>query len=209
MLIGVSLLALSARDDQCFALNDFHHDTSEKQLWVHDCGVGWGQASDCCTWAKVGCDSQGRVIKLDLSGCGIKGGIGSLLSIETLQSLSLANNQLGGPLPNSLSAAPALKSLTLYENQFTGNLVTLGSAHALELFDGHFNNFTGTLPASLSTQSNLSYISVANNNLTGTIPASWAELKELTTIGLAYNQLSRPPEPVRRHDQAFCHLSPE
>jgi hypothetical protein len=131
-----------------------------------------------------------------LSGCGIKGKIGSLLSIGTAQSVSLANNQLYGPLPSSLSAASSLKSLTLYENHFTGPLDSLGTAHGLTLFDGHFNNFTGTLPASLSTQTDLSYISVANNNLHGTIPPSWAALKKLGTIGLAYNKFSGPVTPL-------------
>ena len=69
-----------------FLIPSHQHDaTSQEQLWVHECGVGWGGSGDCCTWAKVGCDTKGHVTKLDLSGCGIKGKIGTLLSIETLR----------------------------------------------------------------------------------------------------------------------------
>ena len=63
---------------------------------MHECGVGWGGSGDCCTWAKVGCDTKGHVTKLDLSGCGIKGKIGTLLSIETLVTVGLENNVSGG-----------------------------------------------------------------------------------------------------------------
>jgi hypothetical protein len=57
------VLALASQDDQCFTLNDFHHDTSQEQLWVHDCGVGWGKSQDCCSWAKEMCDPKGNVEK--------------------------------------------------------------------------------------------------------------------------------------------------
>jgi hypothetical protein len=197
---GSAIPAVASQEDQCLTLAEFHHDTSTEQLWVHDCGVGWGKSTDCCTWAKVTCDNRtgegtGNVIELDLSGCGIKGEIGALLSISTTQIVSLAYNELYGPLP-SLSSALGLTSLTLYENHLTGPLDSLGTAIGLKLFDGHFNNFTGTLPASLGTLPYLSYISVANNNLYGSIPASWAALTNLGTLGLAYNKLSGSLSPL-------------
>ena len=84
--------------------------------------------------------------------------------------------ELYGSLPQSLSDASSLKSLTVYGNSLTGTLDSVGTAFGLELFDGHYNQFSGTLPASIGKQSNLSYFSVANNNLHGHIPSSWAKL---------------------------------
>jgi hypothetical protein len=40
MLALTSVLIFATQEDQCFVLNDFHHDTSQENLWVHDCGVG-------------------------------------------------------------------------------------------------------------------------------------------------------------------------
>jgi hypothetical protein len=134
------------------------------------------------------------VAALDLSGCGIHGELGDVLSISTLVNVSVANNVLTGTIPKDFAAS--MRFFTAYGNQFSGTLDNLAIAKSLETADMHYNSFSSTPAASIGSMESLAYISVANNKLTGTIPAEWGKLKKLQTIGLAYNELTGSLAPL-------------
>jgi hypothetical protein len=187
---------------QCDTLWTFFNDTFHQQLWHQSCLRGWNpRTPDCCEWTGVTC-KKGNVSELDLNGCGIKGELGQLLSIQSLTIARLDTNELSGRLPAVLPKG--LKRLFLFDNEMTGPLDTTGyhpleNLGSLNCIDLHYNGFTGTLPAGitmdLSYPSGL-YLSLANNKLQGTIPETWAKLTNLETIGLAYNLLSGTLAPL-------------
>ena len=93
-----------------------------------------------------------------------------------LSTVSLNNNQLTGPLPNSWGEngnLPSLQSLDVSANNLTSSLPSVW---------GHNGSFH------LLTNLNL-----ANNTLSGSLPTAWAEVGRfpaLQQLEVQYNQLS-------------------
>ncbi|KAK3188451.1 hypothetical protein Dsin_028012 [Dipteronia sinensis] len=149
---------------------------------------------DPCTesWKGVTCEGS-AVVSIDISGLGLNGTMGYLLSQLTslrkfdvngnnihdalpyqlppnLTSLNLASNNFSGNLPYSISIMSSLTYLNVSRNSLTqsvgdvfSNLVNLST------LDFSFNNFSGDLPTSLSSVSNMSKLYMQNNQLTGTL----------------------------------------
>ena len=55
----------------------------------------WNRSSDCCTWNRITCDENGRVIGLDFGGLGINGSTdySSVFSLKYLELLDLSYNR--------------------------------------------------------------------------------------------------------------------
>ncbi|KAI5669852.1 hypothetical protein M9H77_19705 [Catharanthus roseus] len=94
--------------------------------------------------------------------------ITSLTNCSDLQELSLANNNFGGKLPQSIG------NLSL-QIQF----IALGS-----------NNISGNIPISLTRLVNLYVLSMENNFFTGTIPMNFYKLEHLQLLSLHTNMLN-------------------
>ncbi|KAL4599965.1 hypothetical protein ACB092_11G164500 [Castanea dentata] len=116
----------------------------------------------------------------------------SLGNLSSLQILLFANNNLEGEIPNT---AAQMKSLTAFgialtDNNFTGNLnLDLGIAlQNLQLLWIGGNQFTGTIPVSLSNVSDIQGLEILENQFTGTIPMSFGNLLNLQWFG-AYSNL--------------------
>ncbi|KAJ8461615.1 hypothetical protein OPV22_034541 [Ensete ventricosum] len=86
---------------------------------------------------------------------------------NSLQVLNLANNNLGGGVPDWIGELKNLKSLNL-----------------------EFNLLSGLIPPSLGTLSSLSFLYLSNNMLQGPIPESFGQLSELIVLDVGFNQLS-------------------
>jgi len=67
--------------------------------------------------------------------------------------------------------------------------VTIENGHVTEI-RMLFNNLSGTLPASLSSLSELKVLELSFNQLSGEIPASFGDLKKLELLALNGNNLS-------------------
>uniref|UniRef100_A0A6N2M767 non-specific serine/threonine protein kinase n=1 Tax=Salix viminalis TaxID=40686 RepID=A0A6N2M767_SALVM len=89
------------------------------------------------------------------------------LQFSSLTLLSLANNQLTGPLPRYIgSTLPNLKLLTLSLNQFSGHIPeSFVNCSRLKIFDLSSNALTGPVPNNLGNLQNLEIISFATNPL--------------------------------------------
>ncbi|TKY63532.1 Receptor protein 12 [Spatholobus suberectus] len=84
----------------------------------------WNQSEDCCQWHGVTCN-EGRVIALDLSEESISGGFvnsSALFSLQYLQSLNLAFNNLGSAIPSELYKLNNLRYLNLSNAGFEGQI---------------------------------------------------------------------------------------
>ncbi|CAN1286276.1 Probable LRR receptor-like serine/threonine-protein kinase At3g47570 [Linum perenne] len=111
--------------------------------------------------------------------------------LKSLMALSLNINNLSGEIPASIFNLSSLKDLWLgYNYQLRGNLPwSLGiSLPNLDNFDVAFNQFTGSIPPSLSNASNLILLQLYSNNFTGSMP-SMANSNKLKVLIIGNNSL--------------------
>ncbi|XP_030925338.1 receptor-like protein 39 [Quercus lobata] len=126
----------------------------------------------------------------------------SLFNLPNLSTLYLHNNQLVGPLPNHISgllnlkdlylssnflngtlpswlfSLPSLVKLYINGNQFIGEIGEFKS-NSLEYLDLGYNKLQGSIPRSISTFVNLTYLSLSSNN--------WSIMLELEMISKLKN----------------------
>ncbi|KAL5151839.1 Protein STRUBBELIG-RECEPTOR FAMILY 3 [Glycine soja] len=129
---------------------------------------GWvSSAGDPCGEGWQGVQCNGSVIQeIILNGANLGGELGdSLGSFVSIRAIVLNNNHIGGNIPSSLPVT--LQHFFLSDNQFTGSI-----------------------PASLSTLTELTDIDLSNNNLSGELPPSMENLSALTSVHLQNNNLS-------------------
>ncbi|MCO5589332.1 hypothetical protein L7F22_043298 [Adiantum nelumboides] len=110
--------------------------------------------------------SPQMLLLIDFFDNAFSGSIPDLSGCVTLQSLSLSENDLSGPIPSSLRGL--------------GNLVSLNVSH---------NSLQGTIPAELGNLTLLQSLDLSFNKLFGSIPLSIAELTGLTSFNVSYNSL--------------------
>ncbi|WJX22860.1 Protein STRUBBELIG-REPTOR FAMILY 8 [Trifolium repens] len=156
---------------------------------------GWkiGGGDPCGdSWKGITCEGS-SVVSIDLSGLGLHGTLGYLLSdLRSLRKLDLSGNKIHDQIPYQLP--PNLTSLNLAGNNLTGNLpysiaimvslnylnvsnnalsMSIGDIFAnhsrLDTLDLSFNNFSGDLPPSFGSLSNLSSLFLQKNQLTGSL----------------------------------------
>ncbi|GAB4826542.1 Protein STRUBBELIG-REPTOR FAMILY 8 [Ancistrocladus abbreviatus] len=157
--------------------------------------TGWKSSDgDPCgeSWKGVQCEGA-AVVSLEISGLGLSGTMGYLLSnlysLKTmdlsgnnihdsipyqlppnLTSLNLANNNLSGNIPYSMSTMVSLHYVNVSHNSLSTSVGDVFSNRtSLATLDFSYNNFSGDLPSSFSSLSNLSKLYVQNNHLTGTL----------------------------------------
>ncbi|RDY07158.1 Protein STRUBBELIG-RECEPTOR FAMILY 8, partial [Mucuna pruriens] len=176
--------------------------------------TGWriGGGDPCGeSWKGVTCEGS-AVVSIELSGLGLDGTLGYLLSDlmslrkldlsdnkihdtipyqlpPNLTSLNFARNNLSGNLPYSISAMVSLNYLNLSNNALS---MTVGDIFAslsdLGTLDLSFNNFSGDLPPSFGSLSNLSSLFLQKNQLTGTLRVLVG--LPLDTLNVANNNFS-------------------
>ncbi|CAK9169563.1 unnamed protein product [Ilex paraguariensis] len=75
-------------------------------------------------WINCSTDATPRVTAMYLSGFGLSGALPDLSSMDALEILDLHNNSLDGPIPDFLGTLPKLQELNLADNQFSGSIPT-------------------------------------------------------------------------------------
>ncbi|KAK4747851.1 hypothetical protein SAY87_014437 [Trapa incisa] len=147
----------------------------------------------------------------------LTGEIPPILGMRNLSQLSLLQNSLGGPIPDSLCSLSSLRYLGLAGNSLTGTLPEcIGDLPNLEYIHIGFNKMNGSISSlgSLSSNSTLAYVSLGFSGLsirdkisvpksfspivldlgscqlTGAIPEFISKLIELKMLMLGYNNLS-------------------
>ncbi|CAI7794592.1 unnamed protein product, partial [Closterium sp. NIES-53] len=109
--------------------------------------------------------------------------------------VSMAHNQLQGPLPSTLLSTDFV-TLELQGNAFSGPLpnFALWKYPYLEIFDVRDNQLSGSLPDSISRLASLWKLGLGGNNLSGVIPASLGGLTDLTLLNVSGTELTCPAD---------------
>ncbi|GJM84436.1 hypothetical protein PR202_ga00104 [Eleusine coracana subsp. coracana] len=137
---------------------------------------GWKvNGGDPCgeSWQGITC-SGSSVIAIKLPSLGLSGTLSyNMNNMESLVELDMSQNNLGNgqQIPYNLPNKK-LERLNLAGNQFTG-----------------------TVPYSISTMSKLKYLNINHNQLSGDITDIFSNLPSLTTVDLSFNSLTGPAPP--------------
>lgn len=131
--------------------------------------LGWS-GSDYCQWKHVKCDSENRVVKIQIGNQNLKGSLPSeLFSLSALVQLEVQGNQLSGPFPN---LAESLQILLAHDNLFTSLPADFfAKKSTLQMIEIDNNPFSAwKIPDNIRDASGLQEISANRVNITGTIP---------------------------------------
>ncbi|OWM84501.1 hypothetical protein CDL15_Pgr000941 [Punica granatum] len=113
-----------------------------------------------------------------------------ITGLKKLTYLWMADMNLVGQIPETISNMEALQFLDLSMNPLSGKIpsgiFTLKNLSEIYLFA---NNLTGEIPQRIESLE-LSVIDLSENNLTGKIPDGFGKLDKLQSLVLIYNQLS-------------------
>ncbi|KAL2474556.1 Protein STRUBBELIG-RECEPTOR FAMILY 3 [Abeliophyllum distichum] len=154
---------------------------------------GWvASGGDPCggeVWQGVECqDTTISVIKL--TGANLGGELGDNLgAFSSIRSIELSNNLIGGSIPSNLPAT--LLSFFLADNKFTGSIPSsISSLSQLSAMSLNKNELTGDIPDAFEGLTLLVNLDLSSNNLSGQLPPSLGNLSSVTTLHLQNNQLS-------------------
>ncbi|XP_062219650.1 putative receptor-like protein kinase At3g47110 isoform X2 [Phragmites australis] len=128
--------------------------------------------------------------ELSLSNNQLQGPIpNSIANLSTnLIALHMGGNHLSGIIPTSIQKFSGLIDLGLDYNNLTGTIEDwIGKLTNLQTLRLQSNNFIGTVPPSIHNLTNLTVLSLANNKLTGFVPPSLGNLKPILMLNLSYN----------------------
>ncbi|EPS70741.1 hypothetical protein M569_04011, partial [Genlisea aurea] len=159
---------------------------------LHD----WAASSSThyCNFSGVTCNEYNRVTSLAVSNVSLMGSLSSDIGLlDKLVNLTLAGDNLTGPLPLLISPSSSLKYVNLSWNFFSGNIprvTVLTFFYHLQVFDVYNNNFTGPLPWEFVKLKKLKYLRLAGNYFSGVIPEIYSAFKSLTHLALQGNSLT-------------------
>ncbi|KAL5741401.1 hypothetical protein ACOSP7_028133 [Xanthoceras sorbifolium] len=161
-----------------------------------------------CSWSGVLCDSNSRVVSLNVSGSGKEGklfseaGKGFQFSCSDYVQFPIygfgirrnckgVNGKLSGKLSPLIANLTQLRILSLPFNGFNGEIPNeIWAMENLEVVDLEGNLLGGSLPVSFSGLKNLRVLNLGFNWITGEIPSSLAEFTSLEVLNLAGNQVN-------------------
>ncbi|ESQ27554.1 hypothetical protein EUTSA_v10018069mg [Eutrema salsugineum] len=141
-----------------------------------------------CSFSGVSCDSDARVVSLNVSFTPLFGTISPEIGmLNRLVNLTLAANNFSGRLPSEMKSLTALKVLNVSNNgnlsgSFPGEVVK--AMVELEVLDAYNNNFTGLLPPEIPELKKLKHLSLGGNFFTGEIPERYGDIQNLEYLGL-------------------------
>ncbi|KAG7032588.1 Receptor protein kinase TMK1, partial [Cucurbita argyrosperma subsp. argyrosperma] len=152
--------------------------------------LGW-TGSDYCQWQYVNCDSQNRVLKIQIGNQKLKGSLPKeLVNLSALVQLEVQGNQLSGPFPN---LPDSLQILLAHGNLFTSMPADFfAKKSALQTIYIDNNPFAAwTIPDNIREASGLQEFSANSANITGVIPGFFdgTTFPTLTSLHLAGNFL--------------------
>ncbi|PSS17322.1 Receptor-like protein kinase [Actinidia chinensis var. chinensis] len=183
----------------------------------------WEPNNSPCNFAGVTC-SQGSITSIDLANQQLSGSIpfDSICQLQSLETLSLGQNHLHGPITEDLKNCVRLQYLDLGNNFFSGSVPDLSPLTNLKYlhmnnsgFSGNFpwnsfSNMTGLLALSLGDNAferalfpnsvlgltQLNWLYLSNCNIEGEIPHGIGNLTELINLELSNSFFSGeiPPE---------------
>ena len=112
-----------------------------------------------------------------------------LTNCSKLAMLSIAGNNFGGNLPNSIgNLSTELKQLYIGENQISGKIpAELGHLVGLILLAMNFNHFEGIIPTTFENFQKMQVLALSGNKLSGYIPPFIGNLNQLFKLDIYHN----------------------
>ncbi|KAJ6297480.1 hypothetical protein OIU78_023099 [Salix suchowensis] len=152
--------------------------------WVSIGGDPCGEA-----WQGIVCNAS-EIQSIILNGANLGGELGDNLGMfASIRSIDLSNNHIGGSIPSNLPAT--MLTFFLAANNFTGSIPdSLSSLTLLNDMSLNDNFLSGEIPDVFQSLPGLINLDLSNNNLSGQLPSSFVDLASLTTLRLQDNQLS-------------------
>lgn len=98
-----------------------------------------------------------------------------LVSLPSLQELSLGGNNFTGIVPGKLTVSPVITSVDLSRNSLTGRLPTLWNMPNLTYLDLSGNNLSGPIPLELVNVSRTAVVNLSQNNFSGNVSSLLAK----------------------------------
>ncbi|KAK9272488.1 hypothetical protein L1049_002861 [Liquidambar formosana] len=167
-----------------------------------------------CSWFGVSCDSNSRVLSVNISGGG-GGGSGSgsgsggggggggnskpcsKLTQFPLYGFGIRRNCVGGDgklvgtLPPAIAKLTELRVLSLPYNELSGEIPDeVWGMEKLEILDLEGNSVTGSLPFRFEGLRNLRVLNLGFNRIVGEVPTSLSNCVGLEILNLAGNQVN-------------------
>lgn len=138
-----------------------------------------------------------RLLSLDLSSNYLSGIVpASLGNLTTLEILNLDSNNLTGEIPHELCNLQSVGFLILSRNDLSGpmaqGLFNGTSQSQLSFFSLAYNSLTGNIPSAIGILPNLQVLELSRNQLSGQIPSSLFNMSNLLGLYLSQNNLSGP-----------------
>eukprot|EP01018_Ginkgo_biloba_P024964 Gb_08019 [translate_table: standard] len=146
-----------------------------KSEWENTEPLNWNDPDPCGShWVGVSCIGS-QITSLILTSMNLRGTLANDIGyLSELQSLDLSYNQnLTGPIPNTLGKLINLMTLILVGCGFNGRIPNeLGMLQNLTFLDLSSNKLIGPIPPPLGNLTKLYLLDLANNHLTGSLPVS-------------------------------------
>ncbi|XP_026656426.2 protein STRUBBELIG-RECEPTOR FAMILY 3 isoform X2 [Phoenix dactylifera] len=155
---------------------------------------GWvASAGDPCfeVWQGVQC-VESNITAIVLNDANLGGELGDkLANFTSITTIDLSNNHIGGNIPENLPRT--MMQFFLSANQFTGSIPdSLSELTLLSDMSVNQNLLTGELPDAFQSLTGLINLDLSSNNLTGQLPPSMQNLSSLTALNIENNLFSGP-----------------
>ncbi|CAA7036660.1 unnamed protein product [Microthlaspi erraticum] len=133
----------------------------------------------------------------------------ALTNCTQMDSLYVADNRLGGDLPNSIAnLSKSLINLSLQNNLISGSIPQdIGNLISIQKLGLGDNMLTGPLPASIGKLSGLRVLSLSANRVSGEIPSSIGNITRLESLSLFNNSFEGTIPPALSNCMYLLHLS--
>ncbi|CAL5325914.1 unnamed protein product [Camellia sinensis] len=153
--------------------------------------------SDHCSWFGVTCDSNSRVVALNITGGG-----NSISSCAKFAQFPLygfgirrncfdSNVKLVGVLSPEVAKLTELRVLSLPFNELSGEIPSeIWGVEKLEVLDLEGNSITGSLPSHFGGLRSLRLLNLGFNEIVGEIPNSLSVCMSLQVLNLAWNRVN-------------------
>ncbi|XP_031130969.1 protein STRUBBELIG-RECEPTOR FAMILY 2 [Ipomoea triloba] len=140
-------------------------------------------------WTGVGC-SGSSVVQIKLEGLNLTGILGFQISnLQHLKQLELSSNNIQGEIPHDLPHN--LTHLILAWNNFSNSIPdSLTSLKHLQQLNLSHNMLSGPLGDFFGSMENLKLMDLSHNNFTGDLPSSFKALKNLTSLFMQSNSFT-------------------
>uniref|UniRef100_A0A6N2LSR3 Leucine-rich repeat-containing N-terminal plant-type domain-containing protein n=1 Tax=Salix viminalis TaxID=40686 RepID=A0A6N2LSR3_SALVM len=154
--------------------------------WVSMWGDPCGEA-----WQGIVCNAS-EIQSIILNGANLGGELGDNLGMfASIRSIDLSNNHIGGSIPSNLPAT--MLTFFLADNNFTGSIPdSLSSLTLLNDMSLNDNFLSGEIPDVFQSLPGLINLDLLNTHLSGQLPSSFVDLASLTTLNIENNLFSGP-----------------